>query len=142
MHCRLRSQEQLQEFLITLRSKHELIDDYELIPVFEDIQINLFPSIIKNEKKSLFMNIITSAHLAKYFIITETALKSAKLISQAGEDALALATQYVSDAHHFEQQGDLVRAFGALNYAHGILDCLAGIGLIEGTDSDLERWQK
>ena len=88
------------------------------------------------------MNAITPAHLAKYFSITEKAIKSAKLISQAGEDALALATQYVSDARHFEQQGDFVRAFGALNYAHGILDCLAGLGIIEGAESDLERWNE
>ena len=87
------------------------------------------------------MTTITPEHLAKYFAITEKSLESAQLLSEAGEDAFALAKQYVSDARHFEQQGDVVRAFGALNYAHGILDCLAALGLIEGADSDLERWK-
>ncbi len=85
---------------------------------------------------------ITPEHLAKYFAITEKALAAAQLVNEAGEDALALAKQYFSDARHFEQQGDFVRAFGALNYAHGILDCLAALGLIEGADSDLERWKE
>ena len=30
---------------------------------------------------------------------------------------------YLSDSEHFLEQGDLVRAFGAINYAHAWIDC-------------------
>jgi len=33
-----------------------------------------------------------------------------------------MVSNYVSDAHHFEDKEDLVNAFAALNYAHGWID--------------------
>jgi len=47
------------------------------------------------------------------------------------EDFLNMATSYFGDAVHFQEQGDLVNAFAAVNYAHGWLDCGARIGLFE-----------
>ena len=38
-----------------------------------------------------------------------------------------MVSNYLSDAKHFEEKGDLVNAFAALNYAHGWLD--AGVRL-------------
>lgn len=43
IHVRIDDNEQLQKFIIELRDKFSIIDDYEIIPVFEDIAINLFP---------------------------------------------------------------------------------------------------
>ena len=38
-----------------------------------------------------------------------------------------MVENYLSDAKHFQQQGNFVDAFAALNYAHGWLD--AGVRL-------------
>ena len=43
IHVRMEDNELLQNFIIKLRSKFSIIDDYEIIPVFEEISINLFP---------------------------------------------------------------------------------------------------
>lgn len=43
IHIRIEDNELLQNFIIKLRSKFSIIDDYEIIPVFEEISINLFP---------------------------------------------------------------------------------------------------
>ncbi len=43
IHIRMEDNELLQNFIIKLRSKFSIIDNYEIIPVFEEISINLFP---------------------------------------------------------------------------------------------------
>ena len=72
-------------------------------------------------------NEISEEKLAKYFKLTETALAEVKknIISGREVDAkeiIDMVENYVSDAHHFEENGDWVNAFAALNYAHGWLD--------------------
>jgi len=72
-------------------------------------------------------NEISEEKLAKYFKLTETALAEVKknIISGREVDAkeiIDMVSNYVSDAHHFEDKEDLVNAFAALNYAHGWLD--------------------
>lgn len=42
-HVRTDDNEKLQKLIIELRDKFEIIKDYEIIPVFEDISINLMP---------------------------------------------------------------------------------------------------
>ena len=57
---------------------------------------------------------------------------------KTAEDFLDMAKRYYEDANHFEQKGDYVNAFAALNYAHGWLDAGARIGLFDvGHDSKL-----
>jgi len=70
---------------------------------------------------------ITPEKVAKYFKLTETALEEVKKNIIEGKEPEAkkiidMVSNYVSDAHHFEDKGDLVNAFAALNYAHGWLD--------------------
>ena len=72
-------------------------------------------------------NEISKEKLAKYFELTEGALVEVKknIISGKEVDAkeiIGMVSNYVSDAHHFEDKGDWVCAFAALNYAHGWLD--------------------
>ncbi len=43
VHVRISDNEKLQKLIIELRDKFNIISDYEIIPVFEDISINLFP---------------------------------------------------------------------------------------------------
>lgn len=72
-------------------------------------------------------NKITEEKLKKYFKLTETALTEVKknIIKRKEADAkeiIDMVTNYVSDAHHFENKDDWVNSFAALNYAHGWLD--------------------
>ena len=89
------------------------------------------------------MNAITPAKLAKYFDVTNRALKKVKLAKEkridwkkSAEDFLDMATRYFNDAKHFEQKGDIVTAFAALNYAHGWLDAGARLGLFDVDHDD------
>lgn len=72
-------------------------------------------------------NTITEEKLAKYFNVTESALREIKknIIKSREADAkeiIDMVENYVSDAHHFEEKNDFVNAFAALNYAHGWID--------------------
>lgn len=72
-------------------------------------------------------NIITKEKLDKYFNITETAFEEVKKHVIEGKEAHAkeifdMVGNYISDAHHFKDNDDLVNAFAALNYAHGWID--------------------
>jgi len=72
-------------------------------------------------------NEISEEKLAKYFKLTETALAEVKKNIILGKEVEAkeiidMVSNYVSDAHHFEDKEDLVNAFAALNYAHGWID--------------------
>ena len=48
-----------------------------------------------------------------------------------------MAERYFSDAKHFQEKGEIVNAFAALNYAHGWLDAGARIQLFKVNDSRL-----
>ena len=50
---------------------------------------------------------------------------------------LRMADDYASDARHFAKQGDLVRAFGAINYAHAWIDAGVKIGWLDGHGDDV-----
>ena len=85
---------------------------------------------------------ITQAKLGRYFKITSSALVIAKKSvakgkqKQAGEIFLMVEC-YLSDAKHFEKQGDYVNAFGSLNYAHGWLDAGARLKIFNVKDNRL-----
>ena len=75
---------------------------------------------------------ITKEKVEKYFNLTSTALEKAKNSIISGKENYAkeiidMVSNYLSDAKHFEEKGDLVNSFAALNYAHGWLD--AGVRL-------------
>jgi uncharacterized protein len=99
----------------------------------------------KNNKKDItdINNIIERELLDKYFKITSEALKKVKVSKKdekrikEADDFLDMAERYFSDAKYFEEKGNLVLAFGALNYAHGWLDAGARIGLFKVKDSRL-----
>ena len=84
-------------------------------------------------------NTITDEKLDTYFDVTGRALEKAKAAEKQGDAHICIdmAERYYSDAKHFRDKGDYVLAFGALNYAHGWLDCAARLGLIKVSDSTL-----
>ena len=78
------------------------------------------------------MNKITLEKIQKYKKLTADALAIAKKSIIQGKEKHAkeiidMVENYLSDAQHFEDKGNLVDAFAALNYAHGWLD--AGVRL-------------
>jgi hypothetical protein len=48
-----------------------------------------------------------------------------------------MADDYSSDAKHFLDIGDRVRAFGAINYAHAWIDAAVKLRLLDGHDDDV-----
>jgi len=86
---------------------------------------------------------ITDEKLAKYFKITKEALEKAKesgnrtTLEEERKDFLDMIERYISDANHFNEKGDKVNAFAALNYAHGWLDAGARLGIFDVHDSRL-----
>ena len=89
------------------------------------------------------MKEVTESKLEKYFAITKEALAMAKEsgnrlgMQEEREDFLDMIERYVRDAEHFQEKGDFINAFAALNYAHGWLDAGARIGLFDVHDSRL-----
>ena len=89
------------------------------------------------------MKEITKEKLDKYFSVTGKALEKAKNsqenlnMENARKEFVDMVERYLSDAKHFEEKGDLVNAFAALNYAHGWLDAGAKIGVFDVHDSTL-----
>jgi hypothetical protein len=48
-----------------------------------------------------------------------------------------MADDYASDAQYFLKQGDLIRAFGAINYAHAWIDAGVKLRLLDGHGDDV-----
>ncbi len=76
--------------------------------------------------------------IERYLNITKTALDKLRIAPpersfgrKIAEDFLAMAHAYFEDAKHFSKNGDLVNAYGAVNYAHGWLDAGARLGLFD-----------
>lgn len=81
---------------------------------------------------------VTDEKLKKYFEVTGKALDKVNIGKEkdinwkaAAEDFLDMAQRYYSDAKHFQEKGEIVTAFAALNYAHGWLDAGARLGLFD-----------
>ncbi len=81
---------------------------------------------------------VTAELVEKYLTLTEEARLKATPIANGESDQerlvsmLRMCDDYASDARHFLQEGDLVRAFGAINYSHAWLDAAVRIGLLDG----------
>ncbi len=89
---------------------------------------------------------ITEEKLKDYFEITEAALEKAKVsrenvsldtLRKAKADFIDMVERYLADAKYFNEKGDKVRAFAALNYAHGFLDAGARLGIFDVHDNRL-----
>jgi hypothetical protein len=91
------------------------------------------------------MKTMTEERIERYLNITRAALDKLKITMpersfgrKMSDDFLSMATAYYNDAKHFRDEGDLLNAFAAVNYAHGWLDCGARIGLFDvGKDDQL-----
>ncbi|MBS3145494.1 DUF357 domain-containing protein [Candidatus Woesearchaeota archaeon] len=90
------------------------------------------------------MREIAEEKLIKYFEVTQRALTKAKespenlsITDLTRKDFIDMVENYLKDAIHFKEKGEIVNAFAALNYAHGWLDAGARIGIFDVHDSEL-----
>ena len=87
-------------------------------------------------------SIVTKEKVEKYLALTTEARAKATPIAESEEDVarldsmMRMCDDYQADAMHFLDQGDLVRAFGAINYAHAWIDAAVRIGLMDGHGDD------
>ncbi|MBR9706603.1 DUF357 domain-containing protein [Candidatus Pacearchaeota archaeon] len=87
-------------------------------------------------------NKITIEKINKYHNLTSKALMIAKKAVAKGKEKQAkeiflMVECYLSDALHFKEKKDFVNSYGALNYAHGWLDCGARLKVYIVTDNKL-----
>lgn len=93
-------------------------------------------------KNNTMKNKISEDKLEKYFKVTETALGEIKKNifdgkeKEAGE-IISMVENYVSDAHHFKNNGHWVDAFASLNYAHGWIDSGVRLKIFDVHDDKL-----
>ncbi|MFH1592303.1 MAG: DUF357 domain-containing protein [Candidatus Woesearchaeota archaeon] len=84
------------------------------------------------------MDKVSKEKLDKYFSVTRNALDEARespenveINDSTRKHFIDTVERYLKDAKHFEEKGDLVNAFAALNYAHGWLDAGAKLGVFD-----------
>ena len=86
--------------------------------------------------------IVTKEKVEKYLVLTAEARAKATTIAESEEDLarldsmMKMCDDYQADSKRFLEQGDLVRAFGAINYAHAWIDAAVRIGLMDGHNDD------
>lgn len=86
--------------------------------------------------------LLTVEKIERYLLITSKARKKATPITvNTDEDEklssmLRMCDDYTSDARHFLANGNLIAAFGAINYAHAWIDAAVKIGFLDGHGDD------
>ena len=85
---------------------------------------------------------ITKQKIEKYYKLTSKALEIAKqAVSKAkkkqAQEIFLMVEAYLSDSKHFQEKGDYVNSYGALNYAHGWLDAGARLKIYNVKDDKL-----
>ena len=90
------------------------------------------------------MDRVTNELLGRYFGVARNALEEAKnspenveINDSTRKHFIDTVEAYLKDAKHFEEKGDLINAFAALNYAHGWLDAGAKLGIFDVNNSEL-----
>jgi len=86
---------------------------------------------------------LTAELVEHHLELTSSAMTKATPLAEAGSEdgdrlasMLAMARDYLADAGHFRDRGDLLRAYGAANYAHAWIDAAVRIGLLDGHGDD------
>ena len=89
-------------------------------------------------------SVVTVEKINHYLDVTRRArAKATPLVVEGTPEAvhlhvmLRMADDYASDAAHFARNGDLVRAFGAINYAHAWIDAGVKSGWLDGHGDDV-----
>tara|TARA_B100001248_G_scaffold236453_1_gene199852 strand:- start:221 stop:520 length:300 start_codon:yes stop_codon:yes gene_type:complete len=86
---------------------------------------------------------ISREKLEHYLALTNAAREKATPIYQPESKEgnmlsilLRMADDYANDAQYFMKNGDYIRAFGAINYAHAWIDAGVKLQLLDGHGDD------
>ena len=88
-------------------------------------------------------SLLSVEKIERYLLITSKAREKATPITKSEDDEkklslmLRMCDDYASDARHFLDSGNLIDAFGAINYAHAWIDAAVKIGFLDGHDDDI-----
>ena len=89
------------------------------------------------------MEPLTVNRVQEAMAITDAAREKATPLVAPGSDEetrlndmLRMCDDYRKDAEHFLENGDLIRAFGAVYYAHAWVDAGVRIGWLDGHGDD------
>jgi uncharacterized protein len=93
-------------------------------------------------KDEVIKNKIDLKKIEKYYDLSSKALNIARKQIVRGREneareIILMVESYISDSVFFREKGDLVNSFGALNYAHGWLDCGVRLGIFDVKDDKL-----
>ena len=85
---------------------------------------------------------ITKTKIEQYHALTSKALAIAKKAISKGKEKQAkeiilMVECYLSDSLHFKEKKDYVNSYGAINYAHGWLDCGSRLKIFHVKDNTL-----
>ena len=90
-----------------------------------------------------YNNIVSEERLDRYLALTSRARAKSSPLVAADSDAghqlamlMRMADDYSSDARFFCEKNDLIRAFGAINYAHAWIDAAVKLELLDGHGDD------
>ena len=86
---------------------------------------------ISKEKLQYYLDLTKQAR-AKATAIPSNGTKEAEMLAVL----LRMSDDYTSDANYFMENGDYVRAFGAINYAHAWIDAGIKLKLLDGHGDD------
>ena len=86
---------------------------------------------ISPEKLQHYLNLTKQAR-AKATPIHPDGSKESEMLAVL----LRMADDYTSDANYFMENGDYIRAFGAINYAHAWIDAGIKLKLLDGHGDD------
>ena len=87
-------------------------------------------------------NRIPLSKIEKYYNLTSKALTIIKDSISKGKqkqakEIITIVTCYLEDSKHFQEKGDYINSFAAINYAHGWLDAGARLKIFNVTDNKL-----
>ncbi|MAH03882.1 hypothetical protein CMI39_03810 [Candidatus Pacearchaeota archaeon] len=83
---------------------------------------------------------ITKEKIEKYNKLTNKALEIAKKSikkEKYAKEIIGMVSNYLKDAKYFQEKGDFVNSFAALNYAHGWLDSGVRLDVFKVKDNKL-----
>lgn len=101
------------------------------------------------QNKNDFDDLISIEKVISYLKMADDALDEIECASSPGtklseiaDDFEGLAKSYFKDAKYYIKRGDLVTAFGALNYAHGLLDAGVRLGVFKIENDEIFAFYK
>nr|AIE93372.1 hypothetical protein conserved in archaea [uncultured marine group II/III euryarchaeote AD1000_34_D01]AIE98321.1 hypothetical protein conserved in archaea [uncultured marine group II/III euryarchaeote KM3_05_F04]AIF20136.1 hypothetical protein conserved in archaea [uncultured marine group II/III euryarchaeote KM3_88_E02] len=109
----------------------ELVDSSDETPTKSEPTPNPERREVSGELVEKYLNLTTLARAKATPLNAPQSDEGATLA-----DMMRMCDDYAADARHFMESGDLVRAFGAINYAHAWLDAAVRIGLLDGHGDD------